>query len=162
MKSADTYVKNVSIKDHYTSVLIPSKTYLEDAHIRPDVSHVPSRSHRPTPDDASAYCLPFLLPRLQRLKELDDFIRTTLPYIVDADGTHLDALIKKHVEQSEQAIQTLVIGIRGESLVCNRGFARSALYILRDPEKSETVGNFYVGILIESKLVWKVSVCPFH
>lgn len=79
--------------------------------------------------------LPLVLPRLQGTQKLHDLVRSRLSDIVNADGPHLDIVIEQEVEQTEEAVQFVVMGSRGKSRIRYWRRRRPTFDVFREPEQ---------------------------
>jgi hypothetical protein len=94
--------------------------------------------HRPT----------FVLPRPERLEELDDLVPFPLSNVVDADHAHLDVIVEQKVKQAEEPFERVIVHPAWERAV-RRYVTPNALDRLGDPEELESTADGAARVYLE-------------
>ena len=89
--------------------------------------------HRALPDRLQNHAS-LLLPRAERLEQLDDLVPLSLTHVVDANHAHLDVVVEQKVEQTEEPFERVVVLPAWERAV-GRDVAPHALDGLCDAEE---------------------------
>lgn len=84
---------------------------------------------------------PLILPSLQRPQQLHQLIMLPLPNIIDTNSPHLDIIIQQEIEQLEQTVELVVVGVGGEGRVRYGGTGWASFDGFCDSEKGEAAAD---------------------